>query len=116
MPKKWGPPLWRSPGSAYFSEWLELDAGRNLPRAIAAEVGASGAGDLAEAVVIDGGYRIRQINMIQEIGERAFHLYLQPLGERERFAQSGREANGSGASYHAYPAVSKPANWGKVHA
>ena len=53
--------------------------------------------------------------MVQEIGERAFDFYLQPLGNRERLAQSGREADGSRACYDTHAAIAKSANWRKVH-
>src|SRR5215471_6988167 len=81
--KNGGPPWLEIPGMADLREWLKLDARRNLARAVAAEIGASGTGDLSVGIVVYPQYRIRQIHVVEDVGERAFDLHPQPLGNRK---------------------------------
>ena len=62
---------------------LELDACSHLTRARAAKICATGAGDLANAGVIDRDDRVGQIQVVQHVGERTLYPDLDAFGNCE---------------------------------
>src|ERR1035437_5934340 len=75
---------------------LELGAERDLTGTRAAEVGANRAGDQHEAGRTQVHVGVAQVGVVEHVGEGAFRLHLDSIGNQEGLAQAGGEVEEAG--------------------
>ena len=88
---------------------LEQQAHAHLHGSPAAELGALGAGDAAERCGVDGLRRNAEVGVVEQIGERAFGLQGEALGDAEPLLQLGGNGLSAGADQLARARVAEAA-------
>src|SRR5215831_18443599 len=86
---------------------LEFESKRKLADAIAAGVGAAGAGDPGEADARDVSWGIAEIRMVREILKGRFEFQDLPLGQPERLAETHGKINGTWPDQRAYASIAE---------
>src|SRR5580704_7457439 len=95
---------------------LELCPNRNLAGTGSTKVGSDGAAHYAEARSTEIVVRIAEIDVVEDVGEGAFRLDVQALGDGECLTDAGGKVDESGALHHAIPSIAEAADRQRVRA
>src|SRR5260370_18882205 len=93
------------------SKRSELQTHGDLSGSASAKIGSAYPGDFSEAAVCKAQVRVGQVRMVEDVRESPFGAQLESLGEREDFAQAGRQVDGARSLHIAYARGPETANW-----